>query len=61
MIFSETSLSLLTVLYCFFCFKDIPVYPFTSPNPRDAIAGDITGKFFVFCLSSQFNHFSLFQ
>ncbi|XP_031408741.1 laminin subunit alpha-3-like, partial [Meleagris gallopavo] len=29
-----------------FCIH-IPVYPFTSPNPRDAIAGDIIGKFFL--------------
>lgn len=34
--------------YHFFCFKGIPVYPFTSPNPSDAIAGDIIGKFFFF-------------
>ncbi|KFP91421.1 Laminin subunit alpha-3, partial [Apaloderma vittatum] len=27
----------------------IPVYPFTSANPRDAMAGDLTGKFLVSC------------
>ncbi|KFP23247.1 Laminin subunit alpha-3, partial [Egretta garzetta] len=30
-----------------FCVR-IPVYPFTSPNPRDAMAGDIIGKFLGF-------------
>ncbi|KAM6135085.1 LOW QUALITY PROTEIN: laminin subunit alpha-3 [Pterocles gutturalis] len=29
-----------------FCVR-IPVYPFTSPNPRDAMAGDIIVKFLV--------------
>lgn len=33
--------------HCFFCFKGFPVYPFTSPNARDAMAGDIIGKFLV--------------
>lgn len=40
-------MSVSNTLHCFFCFKGIPVYPFTSPNPRDAMAGDIIGKFLV--------------
>lgn len=43
-------MSVTSTSYCFFCFKGIPVYPFTSPNARDAMAGDITGKFLVFFL-----------
>ncbi|KFQ61756.1 Laminin subunit alpha-3, partial [Pelecanus crispus] len=31
-----------------FCVR-IPVHPFTSPNPRDAMAGDIIGKFLFVC------------
>lgn len=49
MIFSEITVSVSNTLHCFFSFKGIPVYPFTSPNPRDAMAGDIIGKFLVFC------------
>lgn len=44
---NEINVSVSNTLHCFFCFKGIPVYPFTSPNPRDAMAGDIIGKFLV--------------
>lgn len=40
---------------CFFCFKDTPVYPFTSSIPSDGVAGDIIGKFLVV-----FPHFTVF-
>jgi len=58
MIFNEKKVSVSNTPHCFFCFKDIPMYPFTSPNPRDAVAGDIKGKFLVVCFSS-FHCFSL--
>ena len=51
---NEINVSVSNTLHCFFCFKGIPVYP--SPNPSDAMAGDIIGKFLVFFP----HHFTVF-